>query len=44
MGKWPQVEPEINIDGFVLKRFYCISNGLYLKPKHLAGSMLEVNA
>jgi hypothetical protein len=38
-GNWPEVEPEKPIDGFVLKWFYFICDGIP-KMKHLVNSMV----
>jgi hypothetical protein len=40
VGKWPEVEPEIIIDNFVLKWFYFLCDGIYPKVKHLVNSMV----
>jgi hypothetical protein len=44
VGKWPVVEPEITIDGFVLKWFYFLCDGIYPKVKNLVKSMVGENA
>jgi Plant transposon protein len=40
VGKWPEVEPYITIDYFVLKWFYFLCDGIYPKVKHYFNSMV----
>jgi Plant transposon protein len=44
VGKWPEVEPEINIDGLVLKWFYVLRDGIYPTVKHLVNTMVRDTA